>query len=201
METKLQELTDKVYKEGVEKAQREADQILASARKEAEAIVAEAQKQAAKIAEEAKRNAEDVKRNTASEIKLASTQAIGALKVAIEQAITTRIVDAPVKETFANTDFVAQIIAKAVDGFATKGQADIKVILPDGDLADLKERISKSLSAELGKGLSIEVGKVKSGFKIGPADGSFFISFTEDDFRNFFKAYIRTQTAEMLFDK
>ena len=41
MNTKLQELTDKIYLEGVEKGKAEADAIVTNARKEADAILAQ----------------------------------------------------------------------------------------------------------------------------------------------------------------
>ncbi len=201
METKLQELTDKVYKEGVEKAQKEAEAILNAAQQKADAIIADAQQQAAQIAQKAAQNAEETRRNAASEVKLASTQAIGALKASIENAVTLKVVDAPVKETFADQDYVAQLIKTAVEGFAAKGQTDLKVILPEADLKALSQRVKKSLSAELAKGLDFEAGNVKSGFRVSPRDGGFFISFTEEDFRNFFRAYVRQSSAQMLFDK
>jgi V/A-type H+-transporting ATPase subunit E len=40
---------------------------------------------------------------------------------------------------------------------------------------------------------------VRTGFKIGPADGSYLISFTDDDFLNFLKAYLRPKTSHLLF--
>ena len=40
---------------------------------------------------------------------------------------------------------------------------------------------------------------MKGGFKIGPADGSYKISFSEDDFENFFKSFLRPKTIEMLY--
>ena len=62
MENKIQELTDKIYREGVEKgneeaqrlieeARKEADKLLADARSKAETIVAEAHKQSDELTE------------------------------------------------------------------------------------------------------------------------------------------------------
>lgn len=201
METKLQELTDKVYKEGVAKAQNEADAIAKKAQADAEAIVEAARKEAAEIVAKAKSQAEETARNTESEIKLASGQTVGALKAAIENLITTKVTEAPLKETFADKAFIADLLRKTVDGFVAKGSTDLKVILSAEDLKALDSRIKKSFAAEMSKGLTFEAGNVKSGFKIGPKDGSYYISFAENDFQNFFKAYLRTKTAEMLFGK
>ena len=45
--TKLQQLTDKLYQEGLEKGRAEADNLVATAKSEAQKIVAEAEARAA----------------------------------------------------------------------------------------------------------------------------------------------------------
>jgi V/A-type H+-transporting ATPase subunit E len=70
MQNKLQELTDKIYNEGVLKAREEADGLLANARKEAALIVANAQKEADSILTSAQKKAEEVKRNLDGELKM-----------------------------------------------------------------------------------------------------------------------------------
>jgi len=42
---------------------------------------------------------------------------------------------------------------------------------------------------------------MKSGFKIGPADESYLISFTDEDFTNFLKGYLRPKTSQLLFEE
>jgi len=37
------------------------------------------------------------------------------------------------------------------------------------------------------------------GFQIGPKDGSYKVSFTDEDFKNFFKDYLRPGLIELLF--
>ena len=46
MENKIQELTDKIYREGVEKGNEEAQRLISSARDEAAKIVEDARKEA-----------------------------------------------------------------------------------------------------------------------------------------------------------
>ena len=46
MQNKLQEMTDKLYNEGLSKGKQEGEEILARSRKEAEEIIAQAKKQA-----------------------------------------------------------------------------------------------------------------------------------------------------------
>lgn len=49
MENKIQELTDKIYREGVEKGNEEAQRLISSARDEAAKIVEDARKEAESI--------------------------------------------------------------------------------------------------------------------------------------------------------
>ena len=55
MESKLQELTKKIYKEGVEKAGLEANDILEAAKKDAAKIITDAKKEAENIISNAKK--------------------------------------------------------------------------------------------------------------------------------------------------
>lgn len=197
--TKLQELTDRVYKEGIEKAQQEAGKIKDAAQQEADAILKSAQQKAETIISEAQKKADELRRNTESEVKLAQTQVLGTIKASIENLICTNVAEPALKEVFGDKDFVVEIVKKAVEGFVQKGSGDIKVVLSEKDLASLDSRIANSFKAEMSKGLVFEAGTVKSGFRIGPKDGSYFISFTEQDFAGFFKSYMRSKTSELLF--
>ncbi len=197
--TKLQELTDRVYKEGIEKAQQEAGKIKDAAQQEADAILKSAQQKAETIISEAQKKADELRRNTESEVKLAQTQVLGTIKASIENLICTNVAEPALKEVFGDKDFVVEIVKKAVEGFVQKGSGDIKVVLSEKDLASLDSRIANSFKAEMSKGLVFEAGAVKSGFRIGPKDGSYFISFTEQDFAGFFKSYMRSKTSELLF--
>ena len=73
----LSELTNKIYAEGVEKGNAEAQQIVAKAQEEAAAIVAKAQKEAdAKVAA-AEAKAAELDKNTRAELKLFAEQSCG----------------------------------------------------------------------------------------------------------------------------
>ena len=59
MKNKLQELTKKLYDEGLEKGRAEADRLVGEAKNEAAKIVAEARAQAEEIVKKARDKAED----------------------------------------------------------------------------------------------------------------------------------------------
>ena len=61
---KIQELTDKLYREGVEKGNAEGQKLVEQAKSEAAKIVEEAHAQAEKIVAEAQKKANDLENNT-----------------------------------------------------------------------------------------------------------------------------------------
>lgn len=202
MQSKLQELTDKLYSEGVQKANDEADSILKKAKEEAESVVEKAKKQALKLVEEAEKQAVETKRNIEAEIKMASQQAISSLRQEIGNSISVRVAEPTLKEVFGNVEYVQSLIVKVIEGWSKTGSFDINVILPKSSKKEMDKFIKNSLAAEMNKGLSFEYDQsIKAGFKVGPKDGSYMISFTEADFQNFFKSFLRPKTNQLLFEE
>ena len=80
MQNKLQELTDRLYEEGLSKGRQEADALLEKARKEAQDIVAQAREEAEAIRADAEKRAVKIRNMVQGDIKMASTQTIAALK-------------------------------------------------------------------------------------------------------------------------
>jgi V/A-type H+-transporting ATPase subunit E len=87
----LSELTDKIYAEGVEKGNAEAQQIVEKATEKAAAIVAEAEKKAAQIMEDAGARAQDLDKKTRAELKLYAEQSVNAVKTEITDLLADRI--------------------------------------------------------------------------------------------------------------
>ena len=81
MENKIQELTDKIYREGVEKGNAEAQRLIANAQEEAKKIVEDAHKEAESIIATSRKSADEMAENTKSELKLFAGQAVNALKI------------------------------------------------------------------------------------------------------------------------
>ena len=201
MQTKLQELTDKIYSEGIQKANEEAEAILATAKKEAEGIIANANAEADKTIKNAEKKSVELNRNMQAEMKLASSQALSALKQQVTGLITLNVVEPTMKEVFSDKKYLQDIILAVVKGWTKTGDFDLSVILPSKAQKELEQFFKNSLAAESNKGVGVKFDNgLENGFKVGPKDGSYVISFTEEDFNNFFKAYLRPKTVELLFE-
>ena len=86
---KIQELTSKLYSEGVEKGREEADKIVAAAYSQREQILKEAKENANEIITMAKKEAAELKEHTEAELKLYASQSSAALKSEITNLVTT----------------------------------------------------------------------------------------------------------------
>ena len=71
MDNKLQELTDKLYKEGLSKGKEEGEAILAKAQSKAAEIVEAAQKKAEEIIKKAENDAKDYQVKVEGDVKMA----------------------------------------------------------------------------------------------------------------------------------
>jgi len=109
MNTKLQELTDKIYIEGVEKGNAEAKAIVEKAEKQASDIIAKAQAEAAQIVANAEQKSIELSKNTQSELRLFAQQSVNALKTEITDLICGKIVSDSVKVATADKAFMQKL--------------------------------------------------------------------------------------------
>lgn len=196
MENKIQELTDKIYREGVEKGNEEAQRLIANAHEEANKIIVTAQKEAETIMTLSHKAADELAENTKSELKLFAGQAINALKSEIATMVTDKIVTLPVKAFAQNNDYLNTFILS----LATKWSVDEAIIISTTEAEALKQYFAANAKALLDKGVTIEqVNGMKTLFSISPANGSYKVTFGEEEFMNYFKEFLRPQLVEMLF--
>lgn len=196
MENKIQELTDKIYHEGVEKGNEEAQRLIANAQDEAKRIIEEAHKEAESIVNASRKSTDELSENTKSELKLFAGQALNALKSEIATLVTDKIVTAPVKEFAQNKDFLNAFIV----ALASKWSVDEPIVISTADAESLKKYFVANAKTLLDKGVTIEqVNGSKALFTVSPADGSYKVNFGEEEFMNYFKEFLRPQLVEMLF--
>lgn len=196
MENKIQELTDKIYREGVEKGNTEAQKLIANAQDEAKKIVEDARKEAEAIMAASRKSADELAENTKSELKLFAGQAVNALKSEIATLVTDKIVNADVKAFAADKDYLNAFIV----ALASKWSVNEPIVISTADADGLKKYFASQAKALLDKGVKIEqVNGNKTLFTVSPADGSYKVNFGEEEFMNYFKEFLRPQLVEMLF--
>ena len=200
MQNKLQELTDKLYNEGLSKGKQEGEELLAKAKMQAEEMVSKAQAEAAQIVAAAQKQADEIKSKVASDIRMASSQSLAATKKDIETLVVGKMTDEPVRKALASADFVKELIKAVAGKFTTDGPMDLALILPENLQKDLEPFVNGELAKTLDAGIEASFSKkISGGFKIGPKDGGYFVSFTDETFNELIAEYLRPATKKILF--
>ena len=200
MQNKLQELTDKLYNEGLSKGRQEGEELLAKARTQADEMIAKAQAEAERIIAAAQKQADEIKTKTTSDIKMASSQSLAATRKDIETLVVGKMTDEAVKKALNSADFVKELIKAVAEKFTTEGPVDLALILPESLKKDLEPFVTKELAKILDAGVEASFSKkIGGGFQIGPKDGGYFVSFSEDTFNQLIAEYLRPATKKLLF--
>ena len=201
MQNKLQELTDKLYNEGLAKGKQEAEQLKANAKNEAAQIIAQAKEEAQQILAKAQSEAAELKVKSENDVKMASQQAFTAIKKQIEEVITAKSL-APVKEAVADTAFLKEIIKAIVAAFNPQNTDSVALdlILPLDKKEELDSFAKETLAKICTAGVDVQFSKgVQGGFKIAPKGEGYILSFTDKDFENIIAEYLRPKTKSLLF--
>ena len=197
---KLQELTQKLYEEGLAKGKQDGEALLQKAQSEAEGIVKQAQEEAEAILAKARKDAADFKVKVEGDVKMAAQQAVQATRTDIENLVVSKVVDGTVDKALANEDYIKGIITAVAQKFSADEPADLSLVLPESLKAALEPFVKNELGKLLGKGVDATFSKkVAGGFKIGPKDGGYFVSLTDETFKDLIGSYLRPATKKLLF--
>ncbi|MDX9781847.1 MAG: hypothetical protein RBT35_02575 [Bacteroidales bacterium] len=204
MQNKLQELTDKLYNEGLSKGKQEADEMVVRAKNEAAAILADARAESDRILSVAKKDAQDIKQKMETEIQMAFRQTITALKNQIENTLISNSINKTVSEVSDKTTFLKELIISAISAFNPKGSdvVSLSLLLPENKQADLESFFKGEATKQMQEGVQVKFdNKLQNGFKIGPAKEGYHISFTDKDLQHLFSEYLKPKTREFLFNE
>ena len=191
---------NKLYNDGLSKGREEGERLLEEARSQAGEIIAKARKEAEDIVSEARRQADDYSQKVKSDLKMAAAQSFQATKSDIENLIIGKFAGEEVKSTLSSADFVKQFLQAIAEKFSTDDASDLSVVLPASLQDELEPFVKGQLSKVLGKEISASFSKkLSGGFTIGPKDGGYFISMTDETFNELITEYLRPVTKRLLF--
>ncbi len=203
MQNKLQELTERLYNEGLSKGKQEAEEIKASAIRESEKIISDAQKVAEGIVENARKEAEEIRVRVENDLKMASGQAMATLKQNIESLIVTKAIEPTLKANMEDPALIKELVLTIAKAFDATDQAPkgLELILPAAMQNELEQYFQKQARAAMDAGFEISYSKqISGGFRIGPKDGGYMISFAEKDIKAMLAEYLRPASKKLLFE-
>ncbi len=203
MNSKIKELTENIYNEGVAKARAEADKILADANAQAEKTIAEANLKAEAMLSGAKSESDKIYASLKAELQVISEQVIEITRQKVNSLVTAHASQKMAKEITSDPEFIKDLVLEVA---RTWSQADgqehqLDVLVPEEMIAKLEPLFQAAASEVMASQLVVKpVAGMKTGFQLVKDSDSFKISFTEEDFTAFFVSLMKPKVRSFLFN-
>lgn len=202
MDIQLQELIDKIKKDGIESASEEALRLTTQAEGEAKRMVDAARREAADIIAKGKADAERAEKAGRAALEQASRNLVLAFKKEIE-TLLDKIIALQTGALY--TDEVLKgVLPELLKNWASKGSNapgsdSLDVLLSQKDRNALEGYFTGKLAAELSGGLELKTDRsLGAGFRIAEKDGSAYYDFSAEAVAELLSAYLNPRLAEIL---
>lgn len=197
MDIRVQELLDKIKREGVDNAEAQAAKILAQAEEKSKAIIAAAEKEAKAIVEAGKLDAARAEESGRAALAQSSRDLILAFRGEIEKLLAV-IVKTDTEAAF-DTDALKKVLPSILEAWVKDGGDDLAVLVPQKDLVVLEAFFKDKLAAKLRAGVELKPLKnVKSGFRIAEKGGAAYYDFSAEAAATMLGAYLNTRLAAIV---
>ena len=198
MAQQIQDLVKSIQKEGIEKANQQAEQIIADAKSKAADIIKSAKKESEKVLSEADK--EIALRDQSAKASL--SQAARDVQLSLKKALTLQInalLEEKVSQAFKTKDFVNLI--KEVISLDLTDLSKTELQISEKNYQDLAAVLTKELGDKIKKGLEIKpVKSVNVGFKIADKDGSGYFDFSEEAVAKLMVPFLSPAIAKIVFN-
>lgn len=182
MELQIQDLVQSIKKDGIERANQEADAILAQARQQAEAILSDARSEAAKTLERARAEVEVYQNSARLDAQQARRDAVLAFRKEV-QAEFEALLAADVRKTLNETALAALIQA----ALAGENPADYTA-----EVSEVTQTLNSQLAEAIRNGLELRPSKkVQAGFRLAAKDGSGYFDCSDEEISRMLTPFFR----------
>ena len=198
MDVQLQELIDKIKKDGVAAAEKKAADIISTAEANAEKIISDAKAQAEEIKKEAKLETERMERASEEAIVQAGRNMLLTFKDSLINELDSLVQKET--ETAFSKDLMEKLVPETVKAWVKNTDAsELSVLLSEKDLKTLESAFTSKLQAEIAQGLEIKADKsLSTGFRIGVKNGAAFYDYSAETLAEMFAAYLNPKVAALL---
>lgn len=197
MEMELNNLIDKIKREGVREAQKDADKVLAAAQEKAKEIIEAAQTKRADIIKDAQIQAKDFRNSAEEAVKQAARDVLLALRGRVTELFERVVKDRTSRELTA--DVLKEIIVSAVRNFRKGGVLDIEVLVAKNDRDKLQKSLFSALAKDLKAHLTVTgTSGIEKGFRIGEKGKDSYFDFTGEAIAESFTRYLNPRLVETL---
>ncbi|MDD4102649.1 MAG: hypothetical protein PHU80_08465 [Kiritimatiellae bacterium] len=173
MTQELQPILEKIQREGVDKARRDADKILSAAKAQADKLLEAAKAEAAKLAETARQDADSFSHRAEETVRQAARDTVSHVEGAVTKLFNNLLLS-EVNTALSKDELVAELASEAVRKYL---EGNTKVELAAGE--KLAAVLRARLANDAAEGLEIVTDETTgSGFRVSLADGRVEHSFT-----------------------
>ncbi len=197
MENSISGIIEQIKKEGVEKAEQQAADIISSAEQKAAEIEDNARNEAEEILEKARKESEKLKTNAETSIRQASRDVLLGLRRAIVD-LFDRVMK---KETGKAIDdeVIGKMIKILAEKFSPGKENNVEIILGEEDKQKLEKNMVGLLGAEMAAGVTLTPSaEVAKGFRVGKKDSGVYYDFTDEAISEALNLYLNKKLLEIL---
>lgn len=196
MDIRLQELLDKIRKDGIEAAETDAAKVLAEAEERRKSILAEAEREAKALLAKAKADADRFEEAGKAALEQAARNLVISFRTEIA-AVLAAIVRTDTEKALSGSVLEAAIPV-VLAAWKDKGTDDLAVLLPPAELSKLEGSLRKKLESELKKGMELRpFPGIKAGFRIAEKDGSAYYDFSAESLAEMLSQYLNARLGEI----
>ena len=197
MEVQLEQLIEKIKKDGPENAEKKSEEIISGAEKKAAAVTAKARKEAEDILASAKKDADRIHHTGKEALKQASRDLLIDLRKEIT-GIFDRIIRDNVGKAL-SADSLKNILADTIKSWTENPAGDLAVLVSPKQTEELEKGLKTALAEEMKKGLEIRpASDIKAGFRISLKDGSVFYDFSDGELTEMISRYLNPGIRKIL---
>jgi len=198
MAEELQPLIEQIRKEGVEKAQKEASELLAQAKEKAAQVMRDAETKAKELVAKAETDAEVYTQRSTATLE----QAARDLLITVGQGIGNIIADiiAESVDSALKTDVLEQMMIKMAQCCAEHhGETRIELLIGKNDQDELVKFFAQKYREKMIHGIELHTDKeILKGFKVSFADDHVYLDFTQEAIAESLTAFLRPKLAEIV---
>ncbi|RKY52657.1 MAG: hypothetical protein DRP93_07780 [Candidatus Neomarinimicrobiota bacterium] len=195
MNVKLDSLIEKIKADGVDAAEKKAEEIIVAANKNADEIIKKAKDKATQYQKNAEAEASLYRKNAEIAIQQAARDTVLVLKekiaLILEQALLRDI------DKTLDKNFLKELIVKVADVWAKDG--DIEILVNGVDIEELMAELKSALGNNVKSTVNVKLDrKISNGFRIGKKGDNLFYDFTDESILEALRIFLNPKLAEIL---
>ncbi len=197
MDVNLENLIEKVKKEGVEEARQEADKIISEARSRKEEIIREAEKESEDIIKESKKKAEEFRVNSEKSVRQAARNVILSVREKLMEMFDS-ILKQEVDEAL-NSQVLADILSNLITRWNDKKEENLEVLVNEDEKDKVEKLVLSRVKDKAKRKFVIKSSfAINKGFQIGVEGSDTHYDFSDEGIIEALAVFLNPSLSSMI---